>query len=289
MWNLSTIGLIVKKATFAFFEDNAPQMGAALAFYSTLSLAPLIIISLSVAARFFDSAAAEAALSNQVEPIVGTEGAQAIQEILKNSRGPHATKIATLLSLATLLVGASGVFGELQSAMNAIWNVPVKITNSYWSMVRGRLISLAMVVGTSLLLLASLVLSTVETAIQQQAGQWLATSQFLRPFLGEFAVFIATLVLFALIFKFVPETKVAWRDVWFGALITALLFWAGKRLIGLYLAKAALGSAYGAAGSLVVLLVWIYYSAQIFFFGAELTNAFAVHRKSQASSPGAGS
>lgn len=281
MWQAaSTAGRVIVKAVMAFFEDDAPQMGAALAFYSTLSLAPLLIISLMVAALFVKSEAAEAALLRHVEPVVGAEGGKAIQEILKNSSRPEPMKLATTFSVVILLVGASGVFSQLQSAMNAIWDVPSSVTSGFWGMIRGRLISLAMVLATTALLLGTLFLSTAETAFQKQAGEWWTASQPLRPLISETVVFLVTWLLFALIFKYVPETQVAWRDVWFGAGVTALLFWIGKWLIGLYLATAALGSAYGAAGSLVVLLVWIYYSAQILFFGAELTYAFAVHRKS---------
>lgn len=272
---------VISKAAWAFFDDNAPQMGAALAFYSTLSLAPLLVISLMVATRFVKTEAAESVLLAEVQPIVGTEGGAAIAEILKHSQRPESITLATAFSLVTLVIGASGVFGQLQSAMNAIWDVPSSVSNGFWAMVRGRLISLAMVVGTSVLLLGSLVLSTAETALQKQAGEWWTASEAVRPILRDTLVFMVTFVMFALIFKFLPETRVRWRDVWFGAFITALLFWVGKWLIGLYLATAAISSAYGAAGSLVVLLVWIYYSAQILFFGAELTFAFAERRKSQ--------
>ncbi len=271
--------LIIKNAALSFMEDNAPQMGAALAFYSTLSLAPLIVISLSIAAVFVESKDAEAALIGQMIPLVGVEGSQAIRDVLEQSRQPLTMTLATGLSLLTLLVGASGVFGQLQSAMNAIWDVPTLVTDSYWGIVRGRLLSLVMVLIASVLLLGSLILSTAEKFIQQQAGEWASVGESWRPLLGELAVFFVTVLLFAFIFKFVPDTRVAWRDVWFGAISTAILFWIGKSLIGLYLAKAAPASAYGAAGSLVVLLVWIYYSSQIFFFGAELTYAFSLQRR----------
>ncbi len=280
MWlTASKCWLIVKKAALAFFEDNAPQMGAALAFYSTLSLAPLIVISLSIAAVFVESKDAEAALIGQMVPLVGVEGSQAIRDVLEQSRQPLSMTLATALSLLTLFVGASGVFGQLQTAMNTIWNVPTLVTDSYWGIVRGRLLALVMVLVASLLLLGSLILSTAEKFIQKQAGEWLSGGESWRPLLGELAVFFVTVLMFAFVFKFVPDTRVAWRDVWFGAVSTAILFWVGKSLIGLYLAKAAPASAYGAAGSLVALLVWIYYSAQIFFFGAELTYAFSQQRR----------
>jgi membrane protein len=280
MWlTASNSWLIVKKAALAFIEDDAPQMGAALAFYSTLSLAPLVVISLSIAAVFVESKDAEAELMARVMPFVGSEGGEAIKGLLKQSRQPLSLTLATAFSLLTLLIGASGVFGQLQSAMNAIWNVSHLQTGSYLGMARGRLQSLAMVLVASMLLLGSLVLSTVEKFIQQQAGDWLNGGESWRPLIGEIVVLLVTVLLFAMVFKFVPDARVAWRDVWFGALGTALLFWIGKSLIGLYLAKAAPASAYGAAGSLVALLVWIYYSSQIFFFGAELTYAFSQHRR----------
>jgi membrane protein len=253
-------------------------MGAALAFYSVLSLAPLVVIALSIVSLFFDPKTATAQFLSQMESMVGTEGAKAIQGMLENAQEPKTGAVAAVLGIVTLLFGASGVFGQLQEAMNSIWNVPAKKSGGIWEMIRSRFLSFAMVLGTGFLLLISLLLSAVIAGVGQQLGHIWPALEPLSHLANEVATFLAVTLLFAMMFKLLPDTRVAWRDVWVGAVLTAVLFTVGKLLIGLYLGKSAVGSAYGAAGSLVVLLVWIYYSAQILFFGAELTHAIAERR-----------
>ena len=274
----------VSAAAADWVEDKAAQMGAALAFYSVLSLAPLVVIALSIVALFFDADAAGAQFMTQIESMVGAEGAKAIGGMLESAEHQETTGgLAAVLGIATLLFGASGVFGQLQEAMNTIWDVPAKKGGGIWGMIRSRFLSFAMVLGTGFLLLVSLLLSALIANVGQQVGRWWPGLEAISHLANEVATFLVITLLFAMMFKLLPDAKVAWRDVWVGALLTAVLFTVGKLLIGLYLGKSAVGSAYGAAGSLVVLLVWIYYSSQILFFGAELTHAIAERREAKQS------
>lgn len=272
---LGQLGSIFREAAADWLEDRADQLGAALAFYSILSLAPLLVIAISIAALAFGEEAARGELVEQMQDMVGIEGAQAIQSLLEHAQAPGRGLLPTILGIGTLLLGATGVFGQLQSSLNTIWEVQPKPGRGIWDFARDRFLSLTMVLGTGFLLLVSLVLSAVIAALGSFVGdQWPAT-EALWQFGNTGVSFLVVTLLFALIFKFLPDVEVRWSDVWVGALLTALLFTFGKYLIGLYLGKSALGSAYGAAGSFVVLIVWIYYSAQILFFGAELTQVYA--------------
>ena len=268
---------VIRAAAADWVDDKASQLGASLAFYSVLSIAPLVVIALALAALVFDEGVATKQFLAQMNELVGPEGAEAIASMIESSRKPATGIVATVLALATLLFGASGVFGQLQDAMNTIWEVPPQPKASWWALIRNRFLSFAMVLGTGFLLLVSLLLSTAVAGLGQQIGHRWPAFEPLSHIANAAATFLVVTVLFALIFKLLPDAKVAWRDVWVGALLTAILFTLGKMLIGLYLGKSAVGSSYGAAGSLVVLLVWIYYSAQILFFGAELTQAYAKH------------
>jgi membrane protein len=265
---------VIQAAGADWVEDKASQLGAALAFYSVLSIAPLVVIALALAALVFDERVATTQSLAQMNEMVGPEGAKAIASMIESSRKPATGIVATILALATLLFGASGVFGQLQDAMNTIWEVPPPRKASWWALIRNRFLSFAMVLGTGFLLLVSLLLSTAIAGLGQQIGGRWPAFEPLSHIANVVVTFLVVTVLFALIFKLLPDAKVAWRDAWVGALMTAILFVIGKMLIGLYLGKSAVGSSYGAAGSLVVLLLWIYYSAQILFFGAELTQAY---------------
>jgi membrane protein len=271
---LSEAWTITKTAAFDWMEDRAAQLGAALAFYSVLSLAPLLVIAVSVAGFVFGQEAARGELDTQIEGMVGPQGATAVEDIIENANQPAKGTLAAVLSVVMLIVGATGVFGQLQTAMNTIWEVEPK-KSGIWGMVRQRFLSFSLVLGVGFLLLISLVLSALIAGMSETlAGYW-PNLEPLWHLLNAVVSFIVVMLLFAMIFKFLPDTHVAWRDVWIGAAITAVLFTIGKLLIGLYLGKSSVGSAYGAAGSLVVLLVWIYYSAQIVFFGAEITQVWA--------------
>jgi membrane protein len=270
----------VRKAAGDWLEDKAPQMGAALAFYSVLSLAPLILISLGVAG-LYNADLARSSFLSQMEATIGPEGKKMIEGMLQHASGPKTGAAATMIGLALLLLGASGVFGQLQTAMNTIWDVPAKATGGVWGFFRSRFLSFAMVLGTGFLLLVSLVLSAAIASLGSALGNWWAGYEAISHAGNAVATFIVMTVLFAMMYKLLPDAHVSMRDAWVGGLITALLFTVGKLAIGLYLGKSAVGSAYGAAGAFVVLLVWIYYTAQILFFGAEITHALTLRRDGQ--------
>ncbi|MDX1963570.1 MAG: YihY/virulence factor BrkB family protein [Pirellulales bacterium] len=257
----------------AWLADNAARLGAALAFYSVLSLAPLLVIVIAIAALVFGKDAARGAIVHQFTEFVGPEGAAAIQDMIVHAQQPVLGSVASLVGIVTLFLGAAGVFGELQEALNTIWKVKPKSDVGLWGYVQNRFLSFAMVFGTGFMLLISLVLSAGLNSLSQYfAGDEWTPLWWVLNFFISFGV---VTLLFAMIYKYVPDAEIRWNDVWVGAILTALLFTIGKTLIGLYLGSAGVGSAYGAAGSLVVLLVWIYYSAQILFFGAEFTHIYA--------------
>jgi membrane protein len=274
---------VLREAASDWMEDNAARMGAALAFYSVLSLAPLLLIAIGLAGMFFDEADARSRLVAQMSELVGKEGSEAIQTMLENGSKTGGA-VSTIVGLVTLLFGASGVFGELQSAMDAVWDVKPKNTG-FWGFLRARFLSFAMVLGTGFLLVVSLLASTMIAALQNSVQvQWPALEPALHT-LSLAVTFAIVTLLFALIYKLLPDAKVTWSEAWIGAIVTAALFSIGKLAIGLYLGKSGLASGYGAAGSLVVLIVWIYYSAQIVFFGAEITHAIGARRTGDAPQP----
>ena len=259
----------------AWSEDKVPRLGAALAFYSTLSLAPVLLIAIAIAALATGEEAARGQMVGQLNGLVGVEAAKAIQDMLANARKPGTGIFASAVGIATLLFAASGLFGQLQDAMDTIWEVRPKPGLGVIGYLKARFFSFAMVLGTGFLLLTSLVLSSAVAATFALAGRLipaLGPALLVGDMLSSAVVVTA---LFAMIFKLLPDARVAWRDVWVGASLTTALFLVGKAAIGVYLGRSSYGSAYGAAGSLVVLLVWIYYSAQILFFGAEFTKAYA--------------
>jgi membrane protein len=264
-------------ATFKDFnEDKAPRLAAALAYYTIFSLAPLLIIAISIAGVFFGEEAARGALSGQLDSLLGQQGAEAIQEMLAaSSRQEAAGALATAVGVATLLFGAAGVFGQLQDALNTIWEVAPKPGRGVWGFIQDRFLSFAMVLGTGFLLLVSLLLSTFLSA----AGRMVVGESFDQTILWQgvnlLVQAVVTFGLFTLIFKVLPDARIAWRDVLLGAGITTLLFVVGRFLIDLYLRTTGTGSTYGAIGSLIVLLIWIFYSAQILLFGAEFTQVYA--------------
>jgi membrane protein len=268
------------RQTFADWnEHDAPSLGAALAFYSVLSLAPLVILAIAIAAFIFGHSAAQIQLLDQVESMIGRQGAEAVKGLIEHAREPASGAFASIVGVATLLFGASGVFGELRSALNRMWEVKAQTKGGIWTAIKQRFFSFGMVLAVGFLLLVSLVISAGLAAF----GKFFAGLMLIPWFVLGATSFVVSLagvaVLFALIFRYVPETKIPWREAWIGAMVTASLFTIGKILIGLYLGKAAIGSAYGAAGSLVVVIVWVYYSAMIFFFGAEFTHVLHADRQ----------
>jgi len=264
---------MLKEAGTSFIEDMAPRLGAALAYYTIVSLAPLLVIVLALAGLVFGEQAAEGQVKGQIESLVGQEGGKAVEQMVANADKPKTGTVATVVGVVMLLFGAMGLFGQLQDALNTIWGVQPKPGRGVMGIVRDRFLSFSMVLGTAFLLLVSLVVSAGLSVVGKAFGEWGlgVVGQCLN--LAISVVVIS--VLFAMIYRFLPDAKIVWKDVWFGAAITAVLFTIGKYLIGVYLAQAGTASAYGAAGSLAVLLIWLYYSSQIFLFGAELTKVYA--------------
>lgn len=257
-------------------------MAASLSYYTLLSLAPLLLVVVAVAGFAFERADVETRIVEQMQGLIGASGAEAIQLVLRNAHGPESGVLALVVGVVTLVFGATTAFVELQSALNRIWDVeadPTRKRNAIWALVRDRLLSLTMILAVGFLLLVSLVVSAGLSA----AGKWFEGRMALDPLvwraLDTTLSFGVVTLLIAMIFKFLPDAKIAWRDVWFGAFVTALLFTFGKYWIGLYLGRASIGSAYGAAGSVVVLMMWIYYASLIFFVGAEITHVRTRRRR----------
>jgi membrane protein len=271
--------LSLLRAAFNSWSDhNAPRLGAALAFYTLLSLAPLVILVVALVSIFLGHSAAQEQFLAQVRDTAGDAAAQAVRSMLQTSAQPAASSFATLVGVATLLFGASGVFGELRAALNTMWDVKPSQNSGLLTIVRERLVSFGIVLAVGFLLLVSLLASALLAALEKFSATLLPAPPFVLNSINGLISLVAISLLFAVIFRFVPETAVFWRDVWAGALATAFFFTIGKDLLGIYLGRASVGSAYGAAGSLVVLTVWVYYSALIFLFGAELTRLLRSHR-----------
>lgn len=269
IWNL------LRQAATAWLDHDATRLAAAVAFYSILSLAPILILSVAIAGFVFGEEAARGELLNQMRELVGDAGAEVIQTTLASAKKPGQGILATVIGSITLLIGAAGVFSELHDALNIVWEVKSKPGRGIWRFIRGKFLSIGMVLSIGFLLLISLVITTVISSV----GGYLAGFAPGVPTLIEVLNFLVGMVLiaglFALLFRYLPDARMPWRHVWLGATFTALLFSVGKFAIGIYLSQAAVGSPFGAAGSLVVLIVWVYYSALIVFFGAELTQAHA--------------
>ncbi len=263
---------LIKNSVIAWVDDYAPSMGAAIAYYTLFSITPLLIIAIAVAGIVFGHEAAQGEIIGQIQDLIGQEGAIAVQGLLKNAYEPAHSMLAIAGSVITMIIGATTVFGELQSDLDRIWRVSVPPQESgLWRLLRTRLFSFGLVLGVGFLLLISLIISAAIAAI----GKWLSIlfSDWEVVLLAvDLSIsFAITTLLFALIYKFMPRARIPWRDVWIGAAVTAFLFAIGKFLIGLYLGKVSVASGFGAAGSLVVLLLWVYFGAQIFLFGAEFT------------------
>ncbi len=266
---------IVKDTANDWLDDNGSRLAAALAYYSLLSLAPLLVITIAVAGFFFGPDAARGKVAGELGSVVGAEAAQGIQAVVASAHSPSAGVLSTVVGIVTLFIGASGVFGELQSSLNTIWEVKAKPGRGIWGEVKDRFLSFTMVLGVAFLLLVSLVLSSILSGIGSKFATALPGGEVVWQGVN-FAFSLAVVTgLFALIFKYIPDAEIKWRDVWLGAAVTAVLFTIGKLLLGLYLGKAAVGSSYGAAGSVIALVVWVYYAAQILFLGAEFTQVQA--------------
>ncbi len=267
---------LLKQVANSWLDDYAPSMGAALAYYTLFSMAPLLLIVISVAGLVFGQEAARGEIAVQLSALMGEPGANAVQALLVTVDKPAQSTAATLLGLLLLLLGATSVFGELQDALDRIWRVPARCQSNGWiGLLRARLLSFGMILAVGFLLMVSLVLSaalaTMERLWSPFFGGWLVIASAVN---GIAAFFLVSAV-FALIYKVMPRVRVHWRDVWIGAVFTSLLFTLGKMLIGLYIGRSGIVTGFGAAGSLVVVLLWVYYSAQIFLIGAEFTWVYA--------------
>jgi membrane protein len=267
---------LLKKSVNAWIDDYAPSMGAAISYYTVFSIAPLLLIVISVAGLVWGREAVQGEIVNQLSGLLGREGATGIQALIESANKPAKGIIATVISVFVLIIGATTVFAELQSALDRVWGVPpAKQVSGIWGTLRARLLSLGFILGLGFLLSVSLVFSAGLAAFGTWANGLFPGWEVMLQGINIVLSFAIATILFALIFKLMPQATVAWRDVWVGAAVTALLFEIGKFLIGLYIGKSGVTSSFAAAGSLVVLLVWVYYSAQIFLLGAEFTWAYA--------------
>lgn len=274
---------LMREAFAAWNADYAPSMGAALSYYTVFSLAPLLLITISIAGFVFGEDAARGEVTTTLTGFLGVEAARAVEDMIRTSRETRTGVVATVIGVVTLLLGATSVFGELQSALDRIWRAPEQKTRSgLVALLRGRLLSFGLVVSLGFLLLVSLLISAVVAAIGTWGSRLLPGWELFVQVLNAILGFAVTGVMFAAIYRVLPSVRIPWRDVWTGAWVTAALFTLGKTLIGLYMGMAAPGSVFGAAGSFVVLLVWVYYSAQVFLLGAEFTWVHARHDRRRA-------
>ena len=264
------------KLTFAeWTSDNAFELSAALAFYTIFSIAPVLLIAVGVASFFLAPDAATDQIVGEMEKMIGTQGANAVRQVIESSRGFGKGFWAVSVGVVTLIMGATAVFGELQSALNQIWDVQAKPDRGViMSFILDRVRSFSIAIGVGFLLLVSLVISALISGLQNYMNAWLPGVPWVWQTANVVSSFLVIAVLFAMIYKFLPDVVISWKDVWIGAAVTALLFSGGKYAIGIYLGRTATASAFGAAGSLVVLLFWVYYSALISFLGAEFTQVY---------------
>ncbi len=268
---------------------NAPRLGAALAYYTLLSMAPLVILLVAICALVLNKSSAEQQVLDQTRELIGAGAANALAGVIGNTQHKGTGILATVIAVVTLFFGASGVFLELRNALNMIWEVPAPTSSGVVTLIRERLAAFAMVASLGVFLLGSLLLSTAFGVMTKLAGGWVPVpDQIAAETLSFLVSFVALTVLFGLIYRFVPNVHVLWHDVAIGAVATAFLFTLGKLLLSFYLTTAGVGSAYGAAGSLVAFVVWVYYSAQIFFFGAEFTKTYADKTRLRKGPPKAG-
>ncbi|MCS4510275.1 YihY/virulence factor BrkB family protein [Xylophilus ampelinus] len=282
----STIFDIAKKSALAWVDDYAPSMGAAISYYTVFSIAPLLVILIAIAGYVFGEEAVRGSLQGQISGLVGEDGAEAIQGLISSAREPAEGLVASGISIVFLLLGATTVFAEIQSALDRIWHVPEKAKPSgLWGLLRARFLSFGLILGLAFLMMASLSISAglaaIDTYFQSLMPGWTAVLMLLNLALS---LSVETL-LFAMIFKLMPSTRIAWRDVWVGAAVTAVLFELGKVLIGLYVGKAGISSTYAAAGSIAVILIWVYYATQVFLLGAEFTKVYASEHGSYRNAP----
>ena len=266
---------LLKSALSACLNDNVQRMSAALAYYTIFSLAPLLVIAIAIAGFVFGEDAARGEIVGEIQELVGQDGAKAIQAMIQSAYHPGHSVVATIIGIVTLLLGATGAFSEVYDALNLIWRANQESSTAVRTIIKARFMSFGMILIIGFLLLVSLVVSAVLAGISKYASSFLPAPAPLLHFVDFLFSLAVVTVLFAMIFKVLPEIKIRWGDVWAGASLTALLFTVGKFVIGFYIGKSVSASSYGAAGSLVVVVAWIYYSAFILYFGAEFTQVYA--------------
>jgi membrane protein len=276
--NARALGSLAKRSVTKWIDDNAASRAASLSYYTVFSLAPLLVIAVAVAGFVFGKQAVSGELHRQIDGLVGAQSAQAIQDMMVSASRPGAGLLASVVGVVVLLLGATGAFVELQDALNAMWKVDKKKTSGVFGFLRARLLSFAMVGVIAFLLLASLAVSTVLSALGHFAEERLPGGELVAQGINLVVSIGVITLLFASIYKVLPDKTIAWKDVWLGAFVTSVLFTIGKLLIGLYLGKGSVASSYGAAGSFAMLLIWIYYSSMILFLGAAFTQLYAEER-----------
>jgi membrane protein len=272
--------MLAKNTSIKWRSDNTFRLAASLAFYTAFSFAPMILIAVGIAGLFFSRQTAVNHLVHELQQLVGPKGADVVRQVLESASGLGQGVWAISVGIVTLVLGASAIFAELQAALNIIWGVKAQVRRGVLlDLIIDRLRSFSIAVGVGFLLLVSLVLSAVVSGIRDYLTYWMPALPWIWQGLDLVVSLALITVLFAMIYKYLPDVKLEWRDVWTGAAVTSLLFTVGKYLIGIYLGRTATANAYGAAGSFVVLLIWIYYSALISFFGAEFTEVYARQRR----------
>jgi len=278
------LGSLAAKSFTAWRQDNAPSMGAALAFYTLFSIAPLLLVALAFAGFFFDRSQAQGVLIEQLAQLIGERPAHGIEALLQAASDQTAARRSAVVGIATLFLGATTVFAELLNDLNRIWRCQVPDANGVWLFIRTRVLSFGLVLSIGFLLMVSLVVSALLSAVGDMMLPGSAFVARATEFLSSLGVLT---LLFAMIYKFLPSRRIAWREVWVGAGMTSLLFWAGKFAIGYYIATSSVASSFGAAGTVVVIVAWVYYSSLIFFYGAEFTHQYALRLGSAADATGA--
>ncbi len=266
---------LLKKTGSRWYKANAPRLGAALSYYTVFSLAPLLIVAVSIAGLVFGKEAVHGELSLQMTGLIGKQGAQAVESLIASASRPFSGVLATIIGVITLLLGGTAVFSELRAILNEIWSVPPSKVSGFWALIKDKLLSFAMMGSVGFLLLVSLIANTFLAMTTKFFASSLPMPGVLGHFLYSFTSFALISFLFALIFKVLPEKDITWKEVWVGALITSLFFSMGKFLIGLYLGRATVTSSFGASGSLVIIMLWAYYSSLIVIFGAEFTRVYS--------------
>jgi membrane protein len=273
-WPLDVLWGVARDTVSEWIKHNASSLGAALSFYTLFSIAPILVIAMAVAGSIFGAQVAESRVLDQMQDLLGEAGAAAVQSLLSSAHQSGLKGVAAAIGIVTLLIGATSVFGELQNTLDYIWKSPQKDQVAWWRILRSRILSVGLILGVGFLLMVSLLVSAALAAVGAWFGTFMVQWSIILPALDLVLSLALTTVLFAMIYKYVPREDIGWGDVWIGGVVTACLFSVGKLLIGLYLGRSSLSSAYGAAGSIMVLLLWIYYSAQIFLLGAEFTHVY---------------